>query len=221
MVRTIRGVIVLLAVALLGFASALPSSAAPSSAPSESVTTTGCGESESGYPAPCLFSVQVAPACVENVPEVAYQVLGTPPGVTTVSATFQNAGGQSISLANLPLSGKIVALLKAGVLIHFAAGPQAQADAVFPGATVACGPQVLDTPTPTPTAQVLVDTPSPTPSVTTVSQVLAEPDPTSGSAVLSATGSNDAPLLGAAIAFIVIGAAAVTLVTISRRRRNA
>src|SRR3954453_20238723 len=107
MVRTIRGVIVLLAVALLGFASALPSSAAPSPAPTQSVTTTGCGQSESGYPAPCLFSVQVAPACVENVHEVAYQVLGTPPGVTTVSATFQNAGGQSVSLTNLPLSGKI------------------------------------------------------------------------------------------------------------------
>jgi len=111
------------------------------------------------------------------------------------------------------------AFVKAGILIRFAAGPQAQATAVYPTATEVCGPTV----TPTPTPQVLVDTPSPTPTptVTPVSQVLAADDPAPTSAVLSSTGATDAPLLVAAIAFIAIGAAAVTLVTISRRRRNA
>jgi len=219
MVRTLRGVIVVLAVALLGFVSAPASSAAdPTASPS-----VGCGESQPGYPAPCLMSVQVTPTCVEDVPAVSYNVLGTKPGVTSVDVTFVNPNGANVVLSQLPLQGtllKAAAFVKAGILIRFAAGPEALATAEYPAGTTNCS-EVLDDPDPTPSTPP--STP-PTTSTTDVTEVLAEGDPTQAAneeAVLSATGSNDAPLLVAAIAFVVIGAAAVTAVTISRRRRNA
>ncbi|WP_028047254.1 hypothetical protein [Cellulomonas sp. URHE0023] len=215
-----RGAIVVLAVALLGFVTAPASIAAagPSPAPS------GTGATE--YPAPSLFSAQVTPTCVEDAPAVSYAVKGLPTEVTTVNVTFQNSSGDTVKLTDVPLTGKFKALLKAGLKVQFAVGTQVVAvDA--PVVTVNCGPQVLvETPTPTPTptgtpsTQVLVDPSSPP---TPVSQVLAEgdPAPASNAAVLSATGSNGAPLLVAAIAFVVVGAAVLALVTISRRRRNA
>jgi hypothetical protein len=218
MVRTLRGAIVVLAVALLGFLAAPASNAAVSPSPSPSASVTGCGESQPGYPAPCLMSVQVTPVCVEDVPVVSYNVLGTAPDVTSVDVTLVNPSGANVVLAHLPLHGTLLthaAFVKAGILIRFAAGPQAQATAVYPASTTNCS-EVLDDPDPDPTS-----TPSVTPTET--SEVLAEGDPTpvaNQEAVLSATGSNDAPLLVAAIALVVIGAAAVTLVTISRRRRS-
>ena len=221
MVRTVRGVIVLLAVALLGFATAPASSAAVSPSPSASTPT---GGPDDEYPPPALFSAQVTPTCVEDVAAVSYAVTGLPAEVTTVNVTFQNSSGTTVNLTDVPLTGKIKALIKAGIAINFEAGTQVVPVAA-PAVTVNCG-QVLESPspspTPTPSTQVLADPPStPKPTATPVSQVLADPAPVSNATVLSATGSNDAPLLAAAIAFIVIGAAAVTIVTISRRRRNA
>ncbi len=233
MVRNIRRVIVVLAVVLLGFALAGPATAissasptgsptvSPSPSPSETIPTTGCAD-DTDYPVPCLFSVQVAPTCVENVPEVSYDVLGAPAGVTTVDLTFDNPSGPNATLTGLPLHGIFAnpaAFVKAGILIHFLAGPGIEATAAYPAPQVDCGatqqtPSPTPTPTSTPTPQVLVDTPSPT--ATPVSEVLAD-----DGAVLSATGSNGAPILAAAIGFVLIGAAAVTFVTISRRRRNA
>ena len=234
MVRTLRGAIVVLVVALLGFAAAQPASAAVSSSPSPTVAQNGCDD-EGDYEAPCLLSVEVATFCSEDVPTLTYDA--TPVGTTKdkVTITFVNPNGPDLVFADQPLTGTLTVpgvvitngqvvdwpgwtqnpdgswvkgdqynWVREGMAIHFKVNPEADATAMYPGATAACNP---------PTTEVLD---SPDPTVTEVSQVLAE-----GDAVLSATGSNDAPLLAAAIGFIVIGGAAVTLVAISRRRKNA
>ena len=82
--------------------------------------------------------------------------------------------------------------------LNFEVNPGADASVSYPSATSLCANP--------PNTEVLADD----------GVVLAS----NSSAVLSATGSNDAPLLFAAIAFVVVGAGAVTLVTISRRRRQ-
>lgn len=240
MVRTLRGAIVVLVVALLGFAAAQPATAAVSPSPSPSVSQNGCDD-DGDYPAPCLLSVEVATYCSEDVPTLTYNAM--PVGTTKdkVTITFENPNGPDIVFADRPLTGtltfpgvvitngKVVDWpgwtlnddgtwtkgdefnwVRAGMAIHFAVNPEADATAMYPGATAACNP---------PTTEVLVETPAPSPTVTEVSEVLAEGDP--ADAVLSATGSNDAPLLAAAIGFIVLGGAAVTIVSLSRRRRNA
>src|SRR4051812_7638064 len=233
MVRTLRGVIVVLAVALLGFLAAAPSTAAVGPSPSPSASQQGCQD----YPAPCQLSVQVATFCSEDVPTLTYDAVAIGTTKDTMTITFDNPNGPDLVFANRPLSGTLTFpgvvitngkvidwpgwtqnadgtwakgdefdWVRAGMLIHFKVNPEADATAMYPGATAACNP---------PTTEVL-DEPDPTPSVTEVSEVLAEGD----QAVLSATGSNDAPLLIAAIAFVVIGGAAVTIVAVSRRGRS-
>lgn len=239
MVRTLRGIIVVLAVALLGFVMAPASVAADNPAPSPTVNTTGCTDTGE-YPAPCVLTVKVQTFCSEDVPTLTYNAVpeGTPN--QTVTITFVNPSGPDLVFPDRPLSGtltfpgvvvtggKVVDWpgwtqnpdgtwvkgdqynwVREGMVIHFKVNPEADATAMYPGATAACNP---------PNTEVL-DSPDPTPSVTTVTQVLA--DPGQSASVLSATGSNDAPLLAAAIGFIVIGAGAVTFVAISRRRRSA
>src|SRR4051794_32984117 len=120
MVRTLRGMVVVLAVALLGFIGAPASNAAVSPSPSPSASVAGCGESQPGYPAPCLMSVQVSPVCVEDVPAVSYDVLGTAPEVTSVDVTFVNPNGADVVLSHLPLHGTLLtkaAFVKAGILL--------------------------------------------------------------------------------------------------------
>jgi hypothetical protein len=228
MVRTLRGAIVVLVVALLGFAAAQPASAAVNPSPSPSASVLGC-EDTGKYPAPCTLSVKVATFCSEDVPTLTYDATAVGTNKTKVTITFVNPGGPDLVFADQPLTGTLTFpgvvitngevvdwpgwtenadgtwsqgdefnWVREGMLIHFKVNPEADATATYPGATAACNPPNTE--------------------------VLAEGDPTpasNSSAVLSATGSNDAPLLAAAIGFIVLGGAAVAMVAISRRRKNA
>ena len=234
MVRTLRGAIVVLAAVLLGLAGALPSTAvSPSPAPSASASapTYGCADVDA-YPsqAVCTLKVVASPICVNDVPELAYNVVAVGTPITTVTITFKNPGGADIVYPDLPLSGTILwpgavvgadgnatdwpgwtkqadgswvagdqfSWTRPSSNLNFEVNPGADASVSYPSATSVCANP--------PNTEVLADD----------GVVLAS----NSSAVLSATGSNDAPLLFAAIAFVVVGAGAVTLVTISRRRRQ-
>jgi hypothetical protein len=231
MVRLVRGAVVALVAVVVALVCAVPSTAAEGG-PSQEATVSpfGCISPVDSYGAPqaCQLAVHIlTPICDKDVPKLKYdiQAIGTPN--TTVTITFLNPSGANVVYADLPLAGTV---LWPGAVV----GPDGRG-ADWPGwRQLADGTwvqgdefdwvrpsvQVLFKVNPEATVTVAYPPSSPnclTSPPTEVNEVLADGD---DPVVLSTTGSNDAPLLFAALAFVVVGGAAVTLVAIARRRKG-
>ncbi|KQY42829.1 hypothetical protein [Cellulomonas sp. Root137] len=231
MVRLVRGAVVAFLAVFVALAGALPSSAeGPSPSPSVSETAEpvyGCIDKVDGYGAPraCQLNVLVkAPVCDNDVPKLNYalEVIGSPSTTTTI--TFVNPSGPDVIYADQPLSGTVnwpgaVAgpdgrgidwpgwtqlsdgswvegdefdWVRPSVQVLFQVNPEATVTVAYPPSTPTCNTDPED-------SEVLVDNPT--------------------AAVLSATGSEVQPLLLAGGALVLVGALAVALVSIARRRR--
>ncbi|MGY4643701.1 hypothetical protein [Cellulomonas sp. URHB0016] len=210
-------------------------SATPAPSPTATQPKDGClGDTDDyGVPLPCLLSVSAASICNDDVEQLQYAVHeeGVPePLASTVNLTFTGPGGNTVTLSGLPMSGTVewpaavVDALRSIVQLRFQVGPTASVSAAAAPPEVACHevPPVDPTPSPTPTP---TSTPSPsssevlssTPSATHAGNVVAA-TPASAE-VLSATGSNAAPLLVGAVLLVTVGG--LTLAFVARRRRSA
>jgi hypothetical protein len=226
MARLIRGAIVAAIAVLVGLGGTLPAHAVVDPTPSPTRT---------GYPPPEVsqFTVStLAPVCDNDVPYLTYNVEPSAPS-ESVTITFINPGGTDVVYADEGLSGAVLwpgavpgpdgkgvdwpgwsqlpdgtwvegdeyDWVRPSVQVQFQSGDaEATVTVAYPPSTPSCltdppGEEVLDDPG---------------------SEVLAS-NPTS--AVLSATGSDAGPLAALGAGLVVIGALAVALVAIARRRR--
>ena len=242
MVRLVRGALVALVAVLVAVVGTLPASAtgdgpsaSPSASPSPTAQVYGCINPVDSYGAPraCQLLIQVlTPVCDNDVPKLKYTVnpVGTPNDKVTI--TFVNPSGPSVVYADQPLTGTVLwpgavpgpdgkgidwpgwkqlpdgswvqgdefDWVRPNVKVLFQVNPEETVTVAYPPSSPSCNTnppgEVLDDP---PTTVVLVDNPS--------------------SAVLSATGSETQPLVIAGGALILIGALALAIVSIARRRR--
>ncbi|MDQ0372100.1 peptidase [Cellulomonas humilata] len=239
MVRLVRSAVVALVAVLVALVGALPASAGddnPSASPSPTAQVYGCINPVDGYGAPraCQLLIQVlAPVCDNDVPKLKYTVnpVGTPNDKVTI--TFINPSGPSVVYADQPLTGTVLwpgavpgpdgrgidwpgwrqlpngtwvegdefDWVRPSVKVKFEVNPEETVTVAYPPSSPSCN-------TNPPTTVVLVDDPK--------AVVLVD---SPSSATLSATGSETQPLIIAGGALILIGALAVALVSIARRRR--
>lgn len=183
---------------------------------------------EYGAPLPCDLTVSVlTPICDNDVPKLRYAVVpnGTPN--TTVTITWVNPGGADVVQSGLPLSGTV---LWPGAVV----GPDGKG-ADWPGWTqlpdgswvegdefdwVRPSVSVNFAVNPELTTTVAYPPSSPNCATNPPTDVVLAANPVSAQ-VLSATGSDTAPLLWAGAGLLVVGAGAVTAVTLVRRRHEA
>ncbi|WP_426594360.1 peptidase [Cellulomonas sp. McL0617] len=240
MVRLVRGAVAAFLAIFVAVVCAVPSSATDV-APTQAATVSpyGCLGAVDAYGAPlaCQLAVHViTPICDKDVPKLKYDIQAVGSPNTVVKITFLNPNGPNVVYADQPLSGTVLwpgavvgpdgrgadwpgwrqladgswvqgdefDWVRPDVKVLFQVNPEATVTVAYPPSSPTCA-------TNPPTTEVLAEG-----DVTPVSNV--HHDPTA--AVLSATGSNDAPLLFAALGFVVIGGAAVTLVAIARRRKG-
>ncbi len=177
-----------------------------------------------GAPLPCELHVTVlTPICDNDVPKLQYAVdaVGTPN--TTVTITWVNPTGADVVQSGLPLSGTV---LWPGAVV----GPDGKG-ADWPGWSqqadgtwvegdefdwVRPSVQVLFQVNPEATVSVAYPPSSPNCNTNPQNEVLSA-TPASND-VLSATGSNSAPLLIGAVALVAVGG--LVLAFVSRRRRH-
>ncbi|QHT56873.1 peptidase [Cellulomonas sp. H30R-01] len=221
----------LVAAAALGVPAVAQAAVSPSQAPSAptqqpSGPQYGCegATDEYGAPLPCDLTVSVlTPICDNDVPKLRYAVVpnGTPN--TTVTITWINPTGPDVVQSGLPLSGTVLwpgAVVGAdGKGADWPGWSQAadgswvegdEFDWVRPSVSVnfAVNPEMTTTVAYPPSSPNCATNP-PGEAVLASNQVL------------SATGSNTAPLLWAGAGLLVVGAGAVTAVTLVRRRHEA
>jgi len=210
----------------VALAAVSPSPSASEAAPSPTDTGPkyGClGDTDDyGVPLPCALDVTLlTPICDNDVPKLNYAVdaVGTPN--TTVTITWVNPSGPDIVQAGLPLSGTV---LWPGAVV----GPDGKG-ADWPGWTVLPdgsfvegdefdwlrpSVQVLFEVNPDATKTVAYPPSSPNCLTNPQGEVLSA-TPASND-VLSATGSNSAPLLIGAVALVTVGG--LVLAFVARRR---
>jgi hypothetical protein len=194
-----------------------------------------CARQESGY-APagvCQLTVKsVTPICDNDVPKLRYEVLPEGTSKTTVTITWVNSSGANVVYADQPLSGTVLwpgAVAGAdGKGIDWP-GWTKQADGTWVEGDefnwVRPTVQVLFKVNPETTATVAYPPSSPVcltdPSRSDV--LAAEPNvvTTVRSDVLSATGSNVAPVLLLAGGLVVVGAGVLGGIAVARRRHTA
>lgn len=231
MARLIRGAVVAFIAVLVGLGGALPSQALVVPSPSPSADTTSCIVPD-GYPVPrtCTLNVQIlTPICDNEVPKLQYKVVAQGTPNTTVTITWINPSGPDVVYADLPLQGTVnwpgavqdstgrgidwpgwtqladgswvegdeFDWVRPSVDVNFEVNPEDTVSVGYPPSSPNCN-------TNPPDDEVLS------------SQVLSSPT----SAVLSATGSDAGPLAALGAGLVVIGALAVALVAIARRRRT-
>ncbi|WP_315095697.1 peptidase [uncultured Cellulomonas sp.] len=231
MARLIRGAVVAFLAVLVGLAGALPSQAlvSPSPSPSTDGPVYGCLDpvDEYGVPRQCQLNIQIlSPVCDNEVPKLRYKVVAVGTPNTKVTITWVNPGGDDVVYADLPLEGTVnwpgavegpdgkgidwpgwrqladkswvegdeFDWVRPSVNVLFQVNPELTVPVAYPPSSPNCH----------------TDPPG-------EDEVLAVGNPKA--AVLSATGSDSGPLLAAAAGLVVVGAGAVTMVAIARRRR--
>ena len=228
MARLIRGALVAIFAVLVGLGGTMPAHAADAPAPSPSVEQNdACVNPTDSYGVQrvCDLDVQIlTPVCDNEVPKLRYKVVATGTPNTKVTITWINPSGPDVVYADLPLEGTVnwpgavqdssgrgidwpgwtqksdgtwvegdeFDWVRPSVSVHFKVNPEAIVSVGYPPSSPSCN-------TNPPGEEVLA-------SNTTT-------------AVLSATGSDAGPLAALGAGLVVIGALAVALVAIARRRR--
>jgi hypothetical protein len=228
MARLIRGALVATIAVLVGLGVTMPANAAVAPSPSPSVEQNdACVNPTDSYGVKrvCDLDVQVlTPVCDNEVPKLRYKVVPTGTPNKTVTITWVNPSGQNVVYADLPLEGTVnwpgavedssgrgidwpgwtqkpdgswvqgdeYDWVRPSVTVHFKVNPEATVTVAYPPSSPSCN-------TNPPGEEVLASNPK--------------------AAVLSATGSDAGPLAALGAGLVVIGAGAVALVAIARRRR--
>ena len=234
MVRLVRGVVIAFLAVLVAAFGAGPSSAADNPSEDPTISSFGCLNPVDAYGAPqvCQLGVHtLSPVCDNDVPYLSYDIQAVGSPNTTATITWLNPSGANVVYANQPLSGRVLwpgavpgpdgkgidwpgwrqladgswvegdefDWVRPSVVVNFKVNPEDTVTVAYPPSSPSCntnppGEEVLDDPGTTLTS-----------------------NPTT--AVLSATGSDAGPLAALGAGLVVIGALAVALVAIARRRR--